>query len=603
MKRISFAAVGIVLTVAPNCNADEGAVAGIDVAGRQGLAVIDWVIVALYAIGTITLGWYYSRRQNSTKEYFVGSGNMNPWLIGVSLFATLLSTISYLSMPGETLGKGPMYMFSMLALPAVFAVVGFVLLPVYMKQRVTSAYELLEDRLGPNIRLLGAWLFISLRLVWMSLLIYLTAEAMTIMLGVGEDMIPVIALVTGVVAVIYTSLGGLRAVVITDFVQTVLLFGGALLVLATISWNLGGLGWIPTEWNPSWDTQPVFSTDFSVRVTLVGSLLNYFVWYVCTAGGDQTSVQRFMATKDAAAARRALATQLTVSVVVAITLGFVGFALLAYFEANPNLLPSDISLKDISLKDNADKIFPHFIAFHLPPGISGLVVAAMFAAAMSSIDSGVNSITAVVMTDILKRNAPERTAASPAVAAADVSSPYAAPLAANDTDHPEQHMATARWLAFGIGAVVVVASSGMGAIPGNITAVTTKTANLLTTPIFGLFFFALFVPFASPKGVGIGTCFGTITAVLIAFSGPLVVFLSTNFGMDPMAFGVELLTVVDEATGVESVVSAVRELNRETGQLELDPRDPISFQWIAPAAITVNIVTGCIGSLVFPKNK
>jgi SSS family solute:Na+ symporter len=307
MKRISFAAVGIVLTVAPNCNADEGAVAGVDVARPQGLAVIDWVIVVLYAIGTITLGWYYSRRQNSTKEYFVGSGNMNPWLIGVSLFATLLSTISYLSMPGESLGKGPMYMLSMLALPAVFAVVGFVLLPVYMKQRVTSAYELLEERLGPNIRLLGAWLFISLRLVWMSLLIYLTAKAMTIMLGVGEDMIPVIALVTGFVAVIYTSLGGLRAVVITDFVQTVLLFGGALLVLATISWNLGGLGWIPTEWNPSWDTQPIFSTDFSVRVTLVGSLLNYFVWYVCTAGGDQTSVQRFMATKDAAAARRALA--------------------------------------------------------------------------------------------------------------------------------------------------------------------------------------------------------------------------------------------------------------------------------------------------------
>ncbi|MEO2014029.1 MAG: hypothetical protein ABGZ53_06620, partial [Fuerstiella sp.] len=186
--------------------------------------------------------------------------------------------------------------------------------------------------------------------------------------------------------------------------------------------------------------------------------------------------------------------------------------------------------------------------------------------------------------------------------AADAS-PYAAPLAANDTDQTAQHMATARWLAFGIGAVVVVASSGMGAIPGNITAVTTKTANLLTTPIFGLFFFALFVPFASPKGVGIGTFFGTTTAVLIAFSGPLVVFLSTNFGMDPMAFGVELLTKVDPATGVESVVSAVRELNRETGEFELDPRDPISFQWIAPAAITVNIVTGCIASLVFPKKN
>ena len=117
---------------------------------RAGLATIDWMIIVVYALGTIGLGWYYSRRQSSTKEYFVGTGNMNPVLIGVSLFATLLSTISYLSMPGESLGKGPMYMLSILAVPAVFGFVGFVLLPVYMKQRVTSAYELLETNLGPG---------------------------------------------------------------------------------------------------------------------------------------------------------------------------------------------------------------------------------------------------------------------------------------------------------------------------------------------------------------------------------------------------------------------------------------------------------------------
>ena len=217
-------------------------------------------------------------------------------------------------------------------------------------------------------------------------------------MGVGDNYIPLIALVTGFVAVIYTSLGGLRAVVITDFIQTVLLYGGALLVLATISWDLGGFGWIPTKWDPAWDTQPIFSTDLSVRVTVVGTLLNYVVWYVCTAGGDQTSVQRFMATKDTKAARRAYATQLVTSVVVGVTLGLVGFALLGYFHAHPERLP-----EGMSLSENADKVFPHFIAFHLPVGISGLVVAAMFAAAMSSIDSGVNSITAVVMTDGLDR--------------------------------------------------------------------------------------------------------------------------------------------------------------------------------------------------------
>lgn len=524
---------------------------------RAGLAVVDWIIIVAYGCGTIGLGWYYSRKQQSTQEYFVGSGSMNPILVGVSLFATLLSTISYLSMPGESLGKGPVNMLAMLALPAVFFVVGFVLLPVYMKQRVTSAYELLETRLGLSVRMLGASMFVILRLVWMSLLIYLTANALTIMLGVGEEQIPKIAFVTGLVAVIYTSLGGLRAVVITDLIQTILLFGGALLVLGMITYDLGGVSWMPTEWNPTWDTQPIFSTDPSTRVTFVGTLLSYFVWYVCTSGGDQTSVQRFMATEDAPAARRAFATQLSVSVVVSITLGCVGFALLAYFTTHPEFLPDDISLKE-----NADKLFPHFIAFHLPPGVSGLVVAAMFAAAMSSIDSGVNSITAVVMTDGLDRF--------------------------GRTPKTEKgHVLAARWLAFSIGAFVVLASTVMGKIPGNITSVTNKTTNLLATPIFGLFFFALFVPFASPRGVWIGTILGTITAVLIAFSGPFVLALHLYCGIAPETFGTTLVQTLDPKTG-ETILSCP---------------DPISFQWIAPVTLVVNIVSGLVASLVFPRQQ
>lgn len=552
----SLASVGVFIAAclfAVPCLAAEGVSA--PEASRGGLAVIDWIIIIAYGCGTIGLGWYYSRKQESTQEYFVGSGTMNPILVGVSLFATLLSTISYLSMPGESLGKGPVNMFAMLALPAVFAVVGFVLLPVYMKQRVTSAYELLEEKLGLSVRMLGASMFVILRLVWMSLLIYLTANALTIMLGVGEEEIPKIAFVTGLVAVIYTSLGGLRAVVITDLIQTILLFGGALLVLGMITYDLGGVSWMPTKWNPTWDTQPIFSTDPSTRVTFVGTLLSYFIWYVCTAGGDQTSVQRFMATKDASAARRALATQLAVSVVVSITLGCVGFALLAYFSAHPELLPADISLKD-----NADEIFPHFISFHLPTGVSGLVVAAMFAAAMSSIDSGVNSITAVVMSDGLDRFG-------------------RAPKTEKD------HVRTARWLAFGIGALVVLASTVMGNIPGNITGVTNKTTNLLATPIFGLFFFALFVPFASPKGVWIGTFFGTVTAITIAFCGPFVLALHLYLGVAPETFGTTLVETLDPETGL-SVLSCP---------------DPISFQWIAPVTLLVDISTGMIASLLFPR--
>ncbi len=467
---------------------------------------IDWIILFLYAVSTLGLGWYFGRKQQDTSEYFVGSGKMNPVLIGVSLFATLLSTISYLAIPGEVLGKGPIFMTNYIAYPFVFLVLGFVILPVYMGQRVTSAYELLEERLGLSIRLLGSILFLALRFVWMSLLVFLTAKAIAIMIGVGDEMVPWIALVTGIFAVTYTSLGGLRAVVITDLLQTLLLYGGALLVIGTISWKMGGFGWFPTEWQHDvWDQQPVFSFDPSTRVTVVGSILSVFLWLVCTSMGDQVSVQRFMATKDAKSARRAIAMQLSVGFVVGATLGFVGIALLGFFQANPELLPGEGSLKE-----QADQIFPHFIAAHLPPVVTGLVVSGLFAAAMSSIDSGVNSITAVVMTDFLDRFG-------------------------RKPDTEAEHLRMARLMAVGIGAVVVSLSTFMEYIPGNFMAVTNKTVNLLTVPIALLFLFALFVPFANAKGVWMATVASVTAAVLIAFSG--VIFgKNPETGLDPVSF-------------------------------------------------------------------
>lgn len=151
-----------------------------DALSESGLHPVDWVIVVIYAFSTIALGWWFGRKQETTKEYFVGNGNMNWMLIGVSLFATLLSTITYLSTPGEVLGKGPIYITAMLAYPFIFLFVGFVLLPVYMKHRVTSAYELLENKLGLSVRLLGVTMFLVLRLIWMSLLIFLAAKAMIV---------------------------------------------------------------------------------------------------------------------------------------------------------------------------------------------------------------------------------------------------------------------------------------------------------------------------------------------------------------------------------------------------------------------------------------
>ena len=331
-------------------------------AAPAGLQSIDWMIIAFYAAGTIGLGWYYGRRQTSTQEYFVGDRQMSPTLIGVSLFATLLSTITYLSSPGEMIGKGPaMGIAYMVTFPLTFFIVGYLVIPIYMRQRVTSAYELLEEKLGIGVRLLAAVMFLVLRLMWMSLLVYTAAAAMTVMLGVGEDAIPLIVLVTTIVSVTYTSLGGLRAVVITDLIQTILLLGGALLVIATVTMRMGGFGWYPSQWQPHWDHQPLLSFDPKTRVSVIGQVIRVTVWYVCTAGGDQTAIQRFMATGGVKAARKSFLMQLIVALAVSATLWHVGLSLMGYFQAHPDALPAGMTLAD-----NADQIFPHYIAFDLP---------------------------------------------------------------------------------------------------------------------------------------------------------------------------------------------------------------------------------------------
>ena len=462
------------------------------------MTLVDWFIIALYGFSTVGMAWWVGRRQETNKEYFTGCGKMNPLLIGVSLFATLLSTITYLALPGEVLGKGPVYLANYLTYPLVFWVVTGVLLPVYMRYRVTSAYELLEERLGLPLRLLAVAMFLALRLVWMGLLVLLTSKAMVTVMELDDKWVPAVALATGIIAVGYTSVGGLRAVVVTDLMQTLLLYGGALLVIGTVTYQMGGFGWFPTQWqNEIWDSQPFFSWDLSERVTVLGSMVSVFLWMVATSTGDQVTVQRFMATEDVKAAKRAVAMQLILGAVVGLTLGLVGVALLGFFQAHPELLP-----EGKTLAESADKIFPIFIANHLPPIVRGLVISGLFAAAMSSIDSGVNSITAVVATDLLGRfgKSPQSDAGQ---------------------------VRFSRWLALGIGLTVVILSAFMDRIPGNFMTVTNKSVNLLTVPIALLFVFALFIKSTSPIGAWIGTLSSALSAVLVAFSGAL-------FGMDPV---------------------------------------------------------------------
>ncbi|WP_221031961.1 sodium:solute symporter family transporter [Actomonas aquatica] len=460
---------------------------------HTGLHWLDWCIIALYLGVVLWLGAKCAKGDSGTAEYFIAAKrHMNPVLIGISTFATILSTVSYLSKPGEMVNKGPTILLALIiSAPLTYWVVSRWLIPQLMRLRVTSAYELLEERLGYGVRVLGAVMFILLRLVWMGLLVYLASLALVIIIGLDEKWTPLISALTGIVAVVYTSMGGLRTVVITDLIQFFLLLGGALITIAIVTIKLGGFSWFSLSWNPNWDTQPLFTWDPTVRVSLFGAVLSGMLWQIATAGSDQTAVQRYMATEDKKAASRSYLVSMVALAGVSTVLALLGMSLLAFFTEYPELLQGGLTLSA-----DGDKIFPYFISHFLPIGITGLVVSGAIAAAMSSVDSGVNSITAVVMTDFLDRNG-------------------------KSFKSEAQHLRFSKFLAAGIGAIVIVTSLFVQYVPGNFTAMTSKTANLLVTPIFCLFILALWVRGATPLSAFLGFAYGFAASVLIAFWEPI----------------------------------------------------------------------------------
>ncbi|WP_164103678.1 sodium:solute symporter family transporter [Candidatus Laterigemmans baculatus] len=443
---------------------------------------LDWVVIGLYMLGMLLVGWYYSRQVVTTDDYMLGGRAMKPWAVGLSLFATLLSTITYLSWPGEIVMHGPMMLSSLLAFPLIAWVVGWGLIPYFMKMKVTSAYEILELRLGLSVRLLGSIFFLSLRLMWMAVIIYATISKVLVpLIGLDPSATPWLCALLGLITVIYTSLGGLRAVVFTDVVQTAILFGGAILVLIVITAEMGGVtGWWPTEWAPSWQ-EPKFGYDPSARVTLFGAVLATFTWFVCTSGSDQMAIQRYLATRDVRSARRMFNISLLTSCSVQLFLAILGFALFAYFREHRYILGDGQTVSS-----NPDQLFPQFIVLGLPAGISGLVVAGLLAAAMSSLSSGLNSSCSVVTVDFIDRF--------------------------RKSSSEINHVRRARMISAIIGVVVVVLSSFVGIVQGNMLEIAYKVVNLLVAPLFGLFFMAMFVRWATP----LGTITGAIVGLLVA---------------------------------------------------------------------------------------
>ncbi|MGZ0175222.1 MAG: sodium:solute symporter family transporter, partial [Planctomycetales bacterium] len=313
-----------------------------------------------------------------------------------------------------------------LGLPIVLLITWFLWIPFFMRLRLTSAYEYLERRFNYPTRVIAAAFCICLLLGWMAVVVLTASGAMVEIANLQLDWffssdsadadMHAVILGIGLFSVLYTTLGGLRAVVWTDVVQFFVLLVGAVFTMGVIAWKTeSGLGdWLTFSKGYTFEKVEWFSWDVTNRSTVFSISLGMLFWHACTHGANQVALQRYFAVKDVSAARRSFLVNALASIGLGVLLAGVGLALM-YFVLNDGFVSGDmlqtqeqLQSGDLAERTIAQKrVFPQFIRLYLPSGMRGLVIAALFAAAMSTIDSGANSISTIVTVDFLRRNRKE----------------------------------------------------------------------------------------------------------------------------------------------------------------------------------------------------
>ena len=354
------------------------------------LAILDIVVIALYFLILAWMGYFFSKRQKSTEDYFKGGGRIPWWAAGLSIFGTALSAITFMAIPAKTFATDWSYFMLNMTIFLMAPLIVFWFIPFFRKLNVTTAYEFLESRFNLTIRLLGSLSFILFQIGRMGVVMFLPSIALNVVTGI--DIFVCISLM-GVVSMIYTIYGGIEAVIWTDVVQVIVLLGGAILSLVlminTIDGGVSGI-FEMAKTNAKFN---IIDLDWSLkRPTVWVMLLGGIFANITTYGTDQTMVQRYLTTKTQKEAQKSVWTNAILTIPATLIFFFVGTTLFAFFKNYPNELNPTF--------ENNDAIFPWYIVSQLPTGVSGLLIAAIFAAAMSSLSSSMNSAATSYATDI-----------------------------------------------------------------------------------------------------------------------------------------------------------------------------------------------------------
>ncbi|MEL6605118.1 MAG: sodium:solute symporter [Cyanobacteria bacterium J06614_10] len=438
------------------------------------MSAIDWAIVAVYAAILVGIGVAASRKQNNTEEYFRGSQQLPWWAIGFSIIATSFSGAALLGGAGEGYNNGLLYLQLQVGDLIGYGLVIALFLPFFVGLNLTTAYEYLERRFDSKTRVLGSICFLLFVIARLGGLLYAASLAVSTVVNIP---LSAAILLVGIVSIVYTMAGGIAAVVWTDVLQFVMVFVGlGAGVWAAAAGVNGGLGelWstaaaagkfavVDTAWDPG-----------NIR-SLPTAVIAYGMLAFAVAGTNQQSVQRYVSCADVQSGRKAILLGWFSGLIgVGATL-VLGTLLFSFYSINPGL-PEEIA---------GDAILPFFIVNNVPAGAAGLLVAAIFAAAMSSIDSALHALATCITVDFYERfsRGPLNQARSLKVAQGLI----------------------ALWGIVGIGAAFYAASTEENLLPFLIKYVT-----LSLGPLLGLFLMGVLVPRINANGA----FYGTILAVL-----------------------------------------------------------------------------------------
>lgn len=442
---------------------------------------IDYLIVIASILLAIGMGVYFAHRQKDTSTYFTGSGKVPAWAVGISIFATLISSVTFLAYPGAAYQGNWILLVQGLMVPVVLVALIGVIVPLFRNLIHLSTYEYFERRFGAPARYYSSVAFVLTHFTKMGSVFYLVSMALSQFMGIN---IYLVVAVLAVAIIALTLLGGMEAIIWMDVVQGFLLIGGGLLcvglLMTGIGTNLGPTDIISKAWESGKIDVGPYDFNFA-ETTFWVMVLNGLFYALQKYGTDQTIVQRYLTAKSDREAKKAAFIGVFLSVPVWTMFMLVGSLLWAYYQLAPDPAVIDPTTGEQLLK--ADAVFPHFISTQLPVGVCGIIIAAIAAAAISSLDADLNCLSAIVVQDYLVKLKP------------------------NVSD--SQKLKTGKW-------VVVIA--GLGAVAIALAYIQTNGGTVLQTifgfyaifsaGIVGIFLLGLFSRRANKKGlyVGLAAC-------------------------------------------------------------------------------------------------